>query len=186
MRRRAYCRFLPAPTARGLVAAFSQIPPWRRIFSLFAGGVLAGIVLLFAAKKIKKSPTPYMEAVSIGNGYIPVRANLLRSLAAIITIGSGTSIGREGPLVQTVAVFASVVGRRLRLSTPRLRLLIACSAAGAMASVFHAPARRGAFCLRDCNRGYVYGDYRAPNGGELHELSCNVRNLKPRATIRNF
>lgn len=122
-----------------VVAAFSQIPPWRRIFSLFAGGVLAGIVLLFAAKKIKKSPTPYMEAVSIGNGYIPVCANLLRSLAAIITIGSGTSIGREGPLVQTVAVFASVVGRRLRLSTPRLRLLIACSAAGAMASVFHAP-----------------------------------------------
>lgn len=46
-----------------VVAAFSQIPPWRRIFSLFAGGVLAGIVLLFAAKKIKKSPTPYMEAV---------------------------------------------------------------------------------------------------------------------------
>ena len=51
---------------------------------------------------------------------------------------------------------------------------------------FPRAARRGAFCLRDCNRGYVYGDYRAPNGGELHELSCNVRNLKPRATIRNF
>lgn len=34
-----------------VVAAFSQISPWRRIFSLFAGGLLAGIVLLFAAKK---------------------------------------------------------------------------------------------------------------------------------------
>ena len=82
--------------------------------------------LVFAAKKIRKAPTPYMEAVSIGNGYIPVRSNLLRSLAAILTIGSGASIGREGPLVQTVTVFASIFGRRLNFSPPRLRLIVAC------------------------------------------------------------
>ena len=130
---------------KSVVESFSQAEPWQRITSLVAGGIIAGIILLFAAKKVKKRPTPYMEAVSIGNGYIPVKANLLRSLAAIVTIGSGASIGREGPLVQTVAVFASMFGRRTNLSTTRLRLLIACSAAGAMSAVFHTPLAGGLF-----------------------------------------
>ncbi len=128
-----------------VVASFSQAQPWQRITSLVVGGIIAGIILLLAAKKVKKRPTPYMEAVSIGNGYIPVRANLLRSLAAIVTIGSGASIGREGPLVQTVTVFASMFGRRTNMSTTRLRLLIACSAAGAMSAVFHTPLAGGLF-----------------------------------------
>ncbi len=128
-----------------IVESFSNLEYWRRIFSLSAGGAIAGIILLFAAKKVKKRPTPYMEAISIGSGYIPVRANLLRSLAAIVTIGSGASIGREGPLVQTVAVFSSIFGRYFKLSVPRLRLLIACSAAGAMSAVFHTPLAGGLF-----------------------------------------
>ena len=127
------------------VQSFQQIEPWRRVAALTIGGILAGTVLVFASKKIKQRATPYMESVSIGNGYIPVRANLLRSLAAIITIGSGASIGREGPLVQTATVFASIFGRRINLSTPRLRLLIACAASGAMSAVFHTPLAGGLF-----------------------------------------
>jgi len=131
--------------AHGAVAAFSEVSPWRRIMSLVLGGVLAGVILLFTSKKVRERATPYMEAVSIGNGYIPVRSNLLRSLAAIVTIGSGASIGREGPLVQTVTVFASIFGRRIKLSTPRLRLFIACAASGAMSAVFHTPLSGGLF-----------------------------------------
>lgn len=128
-----------------VVQTFIETAPWRRIFSLCLGGVLAGCVLLFASKKVKKRATPYMEAVAIGNGYIPVIPNLLRSLAAIITIGCGASIGREGPLVQTATVFASLIGRKTRMSKTRLRLLIACSAAGAMSAVFHTPLAGGLF-----------------------------------------
>lgn len=153
--------FLTGADGDGEVSSFLQIPPWRRIFSLAAGGAAAGGILLFAAKRVRKPPTPYMEAVSIGNGYIPVRANLLRSAAAIVTIGSGASIGREGPLVQTAAVFASMAGRRLNMSTPRLRLLVACSAAGAMAAVFHAPMA-GALFVCEIVIGIMSMDMLAP------------------------
>lgn len=127
------------------VATFQQIPDWRKIFALAVGGAISGLILLFASQKVKKKATPYMEAVAIGNGYIPVRPNLLRSLAAIITIGSGASIGREGPLVQTVTVFASLFGRKMNVPLPRLRLLIACAAAGGMSAVFHTPLAGGLF-----------------------------------------
>ena len=127
------------------VEAFEQIEPWQRIFSLSLGGVISGLILLFASKKMRKKATPYMEAVAIGNGYIPMRSNLLRSLAAIVTIGSGASIGREGPLVQTATVFASWFGRKVNMPLPRLRLFIACAAAGGMSAVFHTPLAGGLF-----------------------------------------
>ncbi len=127
------------------VETFEKIEPWQRIFSLGVGGAVSGLILLFASKKIKKKATPYMEAVAIGNGYIPMRSNLLRSLAAIVTIGSGASIGREGPLVQTATVFASWFGRKIRMPLPRLRLFIACAAAGGMSAVFHTPLAGGLF-----------------------------------------
>ena len=127
------------------VAVFEKIEPWHRIFSLAVGGAISGLILLFASKKIRKKATPYMEAVAIGNGYIPMRPNLLRSLAAIVTIGSGASIGREGPLVQTATVFASWFGRMVNMPLPRLRLFIACAAAGGMSAVFHTPLAGGLF-----------------------------------------
>lgn len=181
-----------------VVASFAAIPAWRRIFSLCVGAVLAGIVLVFAAKKIRKAPTPYMEAVSIGNGYIPVRSNLLRSLAAILTIGSGASIGREGPLVQTVTVFASVFGRRLNFSPPRLRLIVACSAAGAMAAVFHAPMA-GALFVCEIVVGIMSIDIIAPllvssctsylivsilgNSSPLYEISAAYLSINAQTAI---
>lgn len=50
--------------------------------------------------------TEYMEAVALGNGYVPPKPSLLRSLSAVFSVGSGASIGREGPLVQAAAVAA--------------------------------------------------------------------------------
>ena len=136
---------LTSSGAGRIVASFAEVEPWRRVMSLSIGGLVAGLILLYASKKIRNRATPYMEALSIGDGYIPVRANLLRSLAAIVTIGSGASIGREGPLVQTAAVFASAFGRRIRMSMPRLRLFIACATSGALAAVFHTPLAGGLF-----------------------------------------
>ena len=72
------------------------------------GGLLAGCVLLFGKHLVKgKSSTDYMEAIAIGNGHVPIRASLVKSAAALFSIGSGGSIGREGPMVQLAAMLAS-------------------------------------------------------------------------------
>jgi len=154
-------KILTGSAATAQLEAFSSIPKFRIILALGVGGLISGAILSVANKYGKKPATPYMEAVSIGNGYIPVKVNLLRTLASIITIGSGASIGREGPLLQTAAVAASYAGRSLRLSVPRLRLAVACAAAGGMAAVFHTPLA-GALFVGEIVIGVLTIDLLAP------------------------
>ena len=80
------------------------------VFVPAAGGLLAGLTLLFTQRFVPAKATEYMEAVALGNGYVPPKPSLLRSLSAVFSIGSGASIGREGPLVQAAAVAGSALG----------------------------------------------------------------------------
>lgn len=127
------------------IQAFSSIPDWLRILVPTIGGLLAGLTLLFTHRFVPAKATEYMEAVALGDGYVPAKPSLLRSLSAVFTIGSGASIGKEGPLIQTAAVAASVIGRRFHLSAPRLRLIVACAAASGMSAAFHTPLAGGLF-----------------------------------------
>ena len=120
----------------------SQDPAWC-IFVPAAGGLLAGLTLLFTHRFVPAKATEYMEAVALGNGYVPPKPSLLRSLSAVFSVGSGASIGREGPLVQAAAVAGSALGRFFHLSAPRLRLVVACAAASGMSSAFHTPLAGG-------------------------------------------
>lgn len=79
------------------------------IFVPAAGGLLAGLTLLFTHRFVPAKATEYMEAVALGNGYVPPKPSLLRSLSAVFSVGSGASIGREGPLVQAAAVVGSAL-----------------------------------------------------------------------------
>jgi len=105
-----------------------------------AGGLLAGMVLLLGKRLLPgKSATDYMEAIVIGDGHLPLRSSLVKITASLFTIGSGGSIGREGPMVQLAALLASFIGRWRRFSRQQLRLLVACGAAAGIASAYHAP-----------------------------------------------
>ncbi len=124
----------------GLVESFAVMPPWQRVLTPAAGGLLAGIVLLLGARlNRRKSSTDYMEAIVLGNGYISSRSSFVKSASAMFSIASGGSIGREGPLVQLAAVMASLIGRWGGMSVQRLRLLVACGAAAGIASAYNAP-----------------------------------------------
>ena len=80
-----------------------------------------------------------MEAVAVGNGQLSSRAALLQAASSFFTIGSGGSIGREGPLVQLAATVASKIGQWTQAPVPRLRLLVACGAAAGIAAAYNAP-----------------------------------------------
>ena len=80
-----------------------------------------------------------MEAVAVGDGKIAARPTLIRSISSLLTIASGGSIGREGPMVQLAALIGSKVGQLRKAPTPRRRLLVACGAAAGIASAYNAP-----------------------------------------------
>lgn len=123
----------------GFVATFSELPLWQRILVPTAGGLMAGLVLVFGQRLVKRSAPDYMEAVALGDGDLPVRASLVKSTSALFSIASGEAIGREGPLVQLAALSASLAGRLRRMSPARMRLIVACGAAAGIASAYHAP-----------------------------------------------
>ena len=139
----------------GIVDAMEHLPWWARLAVPTIGGACAGIVLKYSQHFTRtQSSTDYMEAIAIGTGRLPVRASLLKSTAALFSIGSGGSIGREGPLVQLAAVLASLVGRGRKFSPPQLRLLVACGAAAGIASAYNAPIA-GSFFVAEIILGSI-------------------------------
>ncbi|MBP9911937.1 MAG: ClcB-like voltage-gated chloride channel protein, partial [Opitutaceae bacterium] len=86
--------------------------------------------------------------------HIALRTSLVKSVSALFTIGSGGSVGREGPMVQLSAMLASLVGRWRQFSKPQLRLLVACGAAAGIASAYHAPIA-GSFFVAEIILGTI-------------------------------
>jgi chloride channel protein, CIC family len=139
----------------GMVDSFRELEWSQRLGIPVVGGVIAGLVLLFGKRLHSgESSTDYMEAILIGSGQLPVRASLVKSTAAMFSIASGGSIGREGPLVQLAAVAASFIGRWRKMSAPQLRLLVACGAAAGIASAYNAPIA-GSFFVAEIILGTI-------------------------------
>ena len=121
------------------VSIFAALAWWQRLCIPAGGGLAAGLVLLLARRLGDRKATDYMEAVVVGDGHVPVRPSLMRSLSALFSISSGEAIGREGPLVQLAAVAASMLGRLRRMAPARLRLIVACGAAAGIAAAYNTP-----------------------------------------------
>lgn len=148
--------------AGSYVASFAQLPWWQRIVVPTVGGLLAGLTLFFGSRfKAKGNSTDYMEAVVVGNGSLPVRASLVKSVSALFSGATGASIGREGPLVQLSSLVASVVGGWMKFSLPRRRQLVACGAAAGIASAYNAPIA-GAFFVAEIVLGSMAMDALGP------------------------
>ena len=83
-------------------------------------------------------------------GEIRGRVPIVKLFASAITIGTGGSGGREGPIAQIGAGFGSLLGRLLRLSPSERRVLLAAGMGAGIAAIFRAPlagALRGGSAL---------------------------------------
>lgn len=80
-----------------------------------------------------------MIAVAEHGGRIRPRVSFVKALASALCIGVGGSVGREGPIVQIGSTIASTFGQWVRMSENRMRILVACGAAGGIAATFNAP-----------------------------------------------
>lgn len=112
---------------------------WRFITPAL-GGLAAGAVLFWGLRLAgKQRTTNLLEVVVAGDGRLPLRSGIIRAVSSLMSIGSGGSIGREGGITQLSATAASKWGQVAGWQPYRLRLLVACGAAGGMAAAYNAP-----------------------------------------------
>jgi CIC family chloride channel protein len=88
-------------------------------------------------------------ALYIHNGYISVRTVIGKFFLSALAIGSGQSLGPEDPSLQIGAGVASLIGRRMKLSRDRLRLLAPVGAAAGLAAAFNAPISAILFVIEE-------------------------------------
>lgn len=113
-----------------------------------AGGLLVGFLIYYGAREAKGHGVPeVMEAVAMNGGRIRARVAAVKALASAVTIGSGGSAGREGPIVQIGASLGSAFGQRLHLREERVIMLVACGAAAGISATFNAPVAGVFFAL---------------------------------------
>lgn len=87
------------------------------------------------------------HAVRSGGGRMRPRVVLVKAVASAVTIGSGGSVGREGPIVQVGSAVGSTIGQLLGLGKEELRLLVASGAAAGIGATFNAPIAGVVFAL---------------------------------------
>jgi len=127
------------------------------------GGLLYGPLIDRFAREARGHGVPeVMYAVTQRGGRIPGKVAVVKALASAITIGSGGSVGREGPIVQIGSALGSTLGRWARMPESRLRTLVACGAAGGIAATFNAPIAGVFFALE-----LLLGDFAATSFGAV-------------------
>jgi chloride channel protein, CIC family len=105
-----------------------------------AGGLVYGPVIYRWAREARGHGVPeVMIAVAEDGGRIRPQVSVVKALASAICIGTGGSVGREGPIVQIGSALASSFGQWVRMPENRMRILVACGAGGGIAATFNAP-----------------------------------------------
>jgi chloride channel protein, CIC family len=112
------------------------------------GAVFVGVIVYWLAPEVKGAGVAdVMRGVVANRAKFRARVPGLKALASSITLASGGSGGREGPIVQIGASFASAIGQALKLTSTELRIMVACGASGAIAATFNTPIAGAIFAL---------------------------------------
>ena len=120
------------------------------IFIPAIGGVISGAGLYFYAPRARGSGIPQVKtAYYLEGGRIPARVIWSKMVLSAFNIGTGASLGREGPTVQICAAIASVLGRMFAISRKRLQSLIPVGAAAGLAAAFNTPIAAVTFTLEE-------------------------------------
>jgi CIC family chloride channel protein len=114
-----------------------------------AGLVIAILVIHFFPTTRGSGVNQTKAALYIFNGHIPIRTAIGKFITAALAIGSGHSLGPEDPSLQIGASLASVLGRKMRLSRDRMRLIAPVGAAAGLAAAFNAPISAVLFVIEE-------------------------------------
>ncbi|MCH7683448.1 MAG: chloride channel protein [Gemmatimonadetes bacterium] len=131
------------------------LPIWWKILAPAAGGLIVGLITYRFAREARGHGVPeVMEAVALKGGRIRPRVVVAKMVASSVSIASGGSVGREGPIVQIGAALGSTLGQWLKVDQRRLRTLVGCGAAAGIAATFNAPVAGALFAVE-----IILGDF---------------------------
>lgn len=123
--------------------------PWYWLLLIpMIGGLVVGVVLnWFTPDGRVRSVADVIEGAALNEGRVEKRAGLGSALASLITLSTGGSSGREGPVVHLAAVISSWVSARINANGVTGRDLLGCAVAGAVSASFNAPIAGALFAL---------------------------------------
>ncbi len=164
-----------------LLAAVLSVPWYGKLLIPAIGGAVVGPLIFFFAREAKGHGVPeVMEAVALRSGLIRKRVVIVKTLASAISIGSGGSVGREGPIVQIGSAIGSSLGQILRVSGNRMRNLVGCGAAAGIAATFNAPIAGAIFALE-----VILGEFQIGTFGPI-VLASVMATVISRAFLGDF
>ena len=125
-----------------------QLPWYVKLLAPAAGGLIVGPIVFYFAREARGHGVPeVMESIVLRAGAIRPRVMFAKVTASAISIGSGGSVGREGPIVQIGSALGSVIGQLLKVTGTRLRTFVACGTAAGIAATFNAPIAGALFAM---------------------------------------
>ena len=129
------------PTLEGKPHPVTYPWPWWLVLLVpTVGGLISGVMVFTWAPEAEGHGTDAMiRAFHQGGGMIRTRVPFIKSLASIITIGTGGSAGQEGPIAQIGSGFGSYLARILKLPAGERRVLMLAGAAAGIGAIFRAP-----------------------------------------------
>jgi CIC family chloride channel protein len=132
-----------------LGSGFTLSPTRMLLAPSLAGLVIAALVIHVFPLARGSGVNQTKAALYIYNGCIPLRTAIGKFITAALAIGSGHSLGPEDPSLQIGASLASALGRRMRLSRDRMRLIAPVGAAAGLAAAFNAPISAVLFVIEE-------------------------------------
>ncbi|MGH7294529.1 MAG: chloride channel protein, partial [Polyangiaceae bacterium] len=114
------------------------------------GALGCGALLQYVVPNARGSGIPQVKiAFAAGGGRLRMRDSVGKFLVGALQLGSGSSLGREGPTVQICAGVASLLGRITRVTPAALRRIIPVGAAAGIAAAFNAPIAAVTFTIEE-------------------------------------
>lgn len=104
------------------------------------GAVIVSIIVGYVMPgQYYQGPADVIYAARQGNGEMSIKSGLTIAVASIVSIGSGASVGRHGPIVHLGATLGAWLAKKLKLTPARRKILLACGVASAISASFSAP-----------------------------------------------
>jgi CIC family chloride channel protein len=124
--------------------------PWVVVCTPAVGGLIAGVVLQYLTPQARGSGIPQVKLdLAMRGGIIPFKVALGKLVTTAVAVGSGGSVGREGPTVQMCASIGSSFARWFPMTTAQLRIMVHAACVSGLAAAFNTPIAGVTFIMEE-------------------------------------